>query len=120
MSDRKEVSRRSFIQIVGGVGASLVLGSFASLACADVDEKASTKKAGVVFAPNALVRVDPDGMVTVTIIAHDAGQGSRTSLAMLVAEELDVEWHSVKVVQAPTNQALYGYQGIGGSNTIKS
>lgn len=125
MSNRKDVSRRSFIQIVGGAGASLVLGSFASLACADVDDKlkgksASDKKGGVAFEPNALVRVDPDGKVTVTIVAPDAGQGSRTVLAMLVAEELDVDWHQVQVVQAQTNQTLYGYQGIGGSGTVKS
>lgn len=118
MSDRREVSRRSFIQLIGGVGASLALGSFSTLACADVDKKASDKKAGLVFEPNAFVRVDPDGSVTVTIIAPDAGQGSRTALAMLVAEELDVDWHSIKVVQAPANQALYGRQGIGGSHTI--
>ncbi len=117
MSDRKEVSRRSFIQLIGGVGASLTLGSFSSLACADVTKK---DKAGntAVFEPNAFVRVDPDGSVTVTIICPDAGQGSRTALAMLVAEELDVDWHKIKVVQAPANQSLYGRQGIGGSHTI--
>jgi isoquinoline 1-oxidoreductase beta subunit len=120
VSDRKQVSRRTFLQLVGGVGASLALGSFATLACADVDDKAPTKKVGVAFAPNALVRVDPDGLVTVTIICPDAGQGSRTSLAMLVAEEIDVDWRQIRVIQAPANQALYGRQGIGGSNTIKS
>lgn len=123
MSDRKDVSRRSFIQLVGGVGASLALGSFSSLACAAVDASLgdkTAKKKGVVFTPNALVCVDPDGGVTVTIVCPDAGQGSRTVCAMLVAEELDVDWHAVKVVQAPANQALYGYEGIGGSNTVKS
>ena len=121
MSDRRDVSRRFFLQLVGGVGASLALGSFSSLACADVandPKRAKTSKPGLVFEPNAFVRVDPDGSVTVTIIAPDAGQGSRTALAMLVAEELDVDWHSIKVVQAPANQALYGRQGIGGSHTI--
>ncbi len=121
MSNRLAVSRRSFIQIVGGVGASLVLGSFSSLACAATEDKVKiTGKTGAAFAPNALVRVDPDGKVTVTIIAPDAGQGSRTALAMIVAEELDVDWHDVKVAQAPANQALYGRQGIGGSSTIRS
>ena len=48
MSNRKELSRRTFLQVVGGVGASLALGSFASLACADVDEKARAKSKGVV------------------------------------------------------------------------
>jgi isoquinoline 1-oxidoreductase beta subunit len=118
MSDRREVSRRTFIQLVGGVGASLALGSFATLACADVEKKSKENKAGLVFEPNAFVRVDPDGKVTVTIICPDAGQGSRTALAMLVAEELDVDWHQIQVVQAPANQQLYGRQGIGGSHTI--
>ncbi len=120
MSNRKEFSRRSFIQLAGGVGAVLVLGSFSSLACADADAKAGLKKKGVVFEPNALVSVEPDGTVTVTIIAPDAGQGSRTALAMIVADEMDVDWHKVKVTQAPANQSRYGYQGIGGSNTIRA
>ncbi len=120
MSDRKELTRRNFIQLVGGVGASLALGSFASLACADVALKTPTAGTGASFAPNVFVKVDPDGKVTVTIICPDAGQGSRTALAMLVAEELDVDWHNVAVVQAPANQAVYGRQGIGGSNTVRS
>lgn len=106
---------------MGGVGASLVLGSFSSLACAEVAaDGPDTKKKGVVFTPNALVRVDPDGSVTVTIVAPDAGQGSRTVLAMLIAEELDVDWRQIKVYQAPANQTVYGQEGIGGSNTVKS
>ncbi|MDR3690113.1 MAG: molybdopterin-dependent oxidoreductase [Fimbriimonas sp.] len=121
MSNRLDISRRSFIQIVGGVGASLALASFSSLACADLGgAKAAKLKKGVVFAPNAFVKVDPDGLVTVSIIAPDAGQGSRTSLAMLVAEELDVDWHNIRVTQAPTDSAVYGNQGIGGSHTIVS
>jgi len=121
VSNRVDISRRSFIQIVGGVGASLALGSFSTLACANLDSKVKAKgKGAAAFAPNALVKVDPDGTVTVTIIAPDAGQGSRTALAILVAEELDVDWHKIKVTQAPANTALYGRQGIGGSNTIRA
>jgi len=118
VSNRTDLTRRSFIQIVGGVGATLILGSFPALACADLDKK--NKKKAVAFEPNALVKVDSDGSVTVTIVAPDAGQGSRTAIAIIVADELDVDWHNVKVVQAPTDRKLYGYQGIGGSNTIRS
>ena len=118
MSNRAELTRRSFIQIAGGVGATLILGSFPALAGADLGSK--PKKKAVAFEPNALVKVDADGTVTVTIVAPDAGQGSRTAIAIIVADELDVDWHKVKVVQAPTDRKLYGYQGIGGSNTIRS
>ena len=117
MSNRVDVSRRSFLQLVGGVGASLALGSFPALACAVVGDK-SKKAAGVAFQPNAIVKIDPDGSVTVTVVCPDAGQGSRTALAMLVAEELDADWHKIKVIQATADQAQFGRQGIGGSHTI--
>jgi len=109
---KTEVSRRTFVKLIGGVGASLAVGSFASCAFADKKEK------GAVFQPNAFVKIDPDGTVTVTISKSDMGQGVRTSLAMLVAEELDADWHKVRVVQAPSNPGLYGSQGTGGSGSV--
>ncbi len=100
---------------MGGVGASFALASFSSLACATVGADLKGKKAGVTFAPNALVKIDPDGAVTVTIQCPDAGQGPRTALAMLVAEELDVDWHHIRVTQASLDA-----HGMGGSATIRN
>ena len=114
MSDRVELSRRSLLKVVGGVGACFVLGSFSSVACATPKEKA-----GVVFAPNAFIKLAPDGTATVTITRSDMGQGVRTSLAMLVAEEMDLDWNKVVVIQATADPKLFGGQGTGGSGSIR-
>ncbi len=100
------------LKVMGGVGASLAIGIFPTISCA-----ADPKKPGVVFEPSAFVKIDPDGLVTVTICRSDMGQGVRTSLAMLVAEELDVDWKKVRVIQADTS-SKYGRQGTGGSSSI--
>lgn len=113
-----DVSRRSFLKVVGGVGASFALGSFASLACA-TSPRGETSE-GDPFAPNAFVRIDPDGQVTLTVSKPDMGQGTRTSMAMLLAEELEVDWSRIKVVQAPGDGDKYGRQGVGGSSSVRS
>jgi len=121
VSNRNELSRRFLLKVVGGAGASFMLGSFATIACASpADAIAADKKDGAVFAPNAFVKLDPDGTVTVTIVRSDMGQGVRTSLAMLVAEELDVDWTKVKVIQAGAGTPPIGGGGTGGSSSIRS
>ncbi len=115
MSDRREFSRRTFLKVVGVVGAGLAVGAFTEVACGAEPNKTAAKA----FVPTALVRVDPDGSVVITIAQPDMGQGVRTSLAMLIADEMDADWSKVKVVQAETNPALYGRQGVGGSSSIR-
>lgn len=74
---------------------------------------------GPAFTPNAWVRVGTDNLVTVIASKSEMGQGIRTALAMLVAEELEVEWPNVRVEQAPLG-AAYGSQMTGGSNSIRT
>jgi isoquinoline 1-oxidoreductase subunit beta len=118
------LSRRSVIKAVGGFGAFLYLGSFPAASCAATPEEfaagSGRDKNSAIFKPNAFVRVDPDGIVTIMIPKPDMGQGVRTSLAMLVAEEMDADWSKVRVEQAPIDGQLYGSQGVGGSDTIRS
>src|SRR5947209_98203 len=71
------------------------------------------------FAPNPLLRIDPAGKVTIWSTRSEVGQGVRTSLPMLVAEELDVDWASVQVVNAPFHPK-FGDQNTGGSNAIRN
>src|SRR5690349_22243044 len=65
--------------------------------------------------PHVFVSIDPSGLVT--IIAHRAemGTGSRTSLPMAVADELEADWSRVKVVQSPGDEKKYGNQNTDGS-----
>jgi len=120
VSNRSDISRRYLLKLVGGAGATFVLGGFATTACASPADAVADRKDGAVFAPNAFVKLDPDGTVTVTIVRSDMGQGVRTSLAMLVAEEMDIDWTKVKVIQAGANTPPIGGGGTGGSSSIRS
>ncbi len=74
---------------------------------------------GWVDNPLVFVSIAEDG--TVTIVAHRAemGQGVRTSLPMVVADEMEADWDRVKVVQAPGNEQKYGNQNTDGSRSVR-
>ncbi len=69
------------------------------------------------FAPNAFLRIGPDGIITVTVHRSEMGQGVRTALPMIVAEELEADWSSIRVEQALADR-VYGDQVTGGSTSI--
>jgi isoquinoline 1-oxidoreductase beta subunit len=110
------LDRRSFLRLGALAGGGLMLGLyFRSAGGAAAAEIA--KLPGLVdgdFAPSAFIRIAPDGTVTIYSGRPEIGQGIKTSLPMIVAEELDVDWHKVKVVSAPLDSA-FGNQTAGGS-----
>ena len=109
------LSRRSFMKVAAGTGAGLVLGACVPAKALTRSEKKASKSESA-FAPNVWVAVDPSGVVSITVSKVEIGQGVRTGLAMIVADELDVDWKDVKVVQA-TAGSQYGNQGVGGSGS---
>ena len=87
-------SRRAFLKTAALGGASLVIA---------FDERrllAAGKEAAGQFQPNGWIRINSDGTVTLTIGKSEMGQGVRTSLAMILADELEVEWAHIKLIQA--------------------
>ena len=77
------------------------------------------------FAPNAFIRIDRDGAVTLIMPQVEMGQGVYTSISMILAEELDANWDKVTVEAAPPNDTLYGNptfkeQVTGNSNSIRA
>jgi isoquinoline 1-oxidoreductase beta subunit len=107
--DTQELDRRSFLRVSALAGGGIVLG--AHLVPVEA-EAAATAEA---FAPNAFVRITPDGVVTLMAKNPEIGQGVKTTLPMLIAEELEVDWKDVKIEQAIVDESKYGRQVAGGS-----
>jgi isoquinoline 1-oxidoreductase beta subunit len=103
-------SRRAFLRASVAVGGGLLLDfSLPGMLRArdDSQEAASTL--------NAFVQISGDGTVTILSKNPEIGQGIKTMLPMLIAEELDVDWASVRIEQALSDPARYGLQFAGGS-----
>ena len=71
---------------------------------------AGRPRAGEALSP--WVSIAPDGTITIMSAATEMGQGSMTSLPLILAEELDADWAKVKIVTAPTIEAIYGNPGF--------
>lgn len=115
-----DTGRRDFLKTSGA--SALVVGFALPLAPRRAD--AASAAAATTFAPNAWVRITPDGRVTVVCGSAEMGQGVLTAIPMLVAEELDADWRRVRVEQAPVDKAyanpMFGMQATGGSTTVRA
>ncbi|SCZ53052.1 xanthine dehydrogenase family protein molybdopterin-binding subunit [Thiohalomonas denitrificans] len=78
---------------------------------------------GIEFVPNAWVRIDPDGRITAIVGSSEMGQGVMTAIPMLLAEELEAEWSSIRAEFAPADKAytnpVIGQQLTGGSAAVR-
>ena len=112
------LSRRSILKITGLTGGGLALAF--SLGRGGVFAHAAEGPDGQVFEPNGYIRIDPDGAIRIYAKNPEIGQGVKTSLPMILAEELDAAWSDVHVELSPVSEELYGRQGAGGSRSIPS
>lgn len=108
----KQISRRGFIKLTGLLGGGLALGFSLS------SPKTLASSANGSTELSAYVQVRTDGTVVIQAKCPEIGQGVKTALPMIVAEELDAAWEDVEVVQSPIDEALYGRQIAGGSRSI--
>src|SRR5580704_13312214 len=111
------VSRRGLFGMTGA--AALVVGFCVPL------RQASEAAESAAFAPNAFIRIDSQGEVTLVMPQVEMGQGTYTSISMILAEELDADWSRVRVEHAPPDEAHYanallGMQATGNSNSIRA
>jgi isoquinoline 1-oxidoreductase beta subunit len=119
-SATRPLTRRAALKMTAAAGGALILG----VAIPRRSAAFAAETAGD-FAPNAFVRIGPDGAVAFTIPQVEMGQGVYTALSMLLAEELDAPFNRVTVVAAPPDDKLYanpllGFQATGGSTSIRA
>jgi isoquinoline 1-oxidoreductase beta subunit len=111
MTAIRKLSRRDFLKVTAGTGAGLWLGLHLP-SSAEAAEPAA-------FEPDAYLRVDPAGAVTVFLAKSEMGQGTFTGMAVLVAEELEADWKRVRVVQADADVKRFGPMSTGGSRSVR-
>jgi isoquinoline 1-oxidoreductase subunit beta len=112
-------SRRQFLRVSVAAGGGLLIG----FRLPALTGEAATADSSV-FAPNAYVRIDRDGKITLIVAQVEMGQGTFTSMPMLIAEELEVDLSQVSLEQAPPDDKLYanpliGFQVTGGSTSVR-
>jgi isoquinoline 1-oxidoreductase beta subunit len=108
MSAPTSPGRRGFLK--AGAAGALVIGMGPGGVLAAQDAAAES------FSPNVFIRIGRDGVVTLVSKQPEIGQGIKTSLPMVIAEELEIDWKDVRIVQGDLNPA-YGSQGAGGSTS---
>ena len=103
------VSRRDFLTAGVAAGAGLVIGF-------TLPHRHSHKHP---FSPNAYLRITPDNKVTIVVARSEMGQGVRTALPMILAEELEADWNLISIEQAGAS-TLFGDQTTGGSASVRT
>ena len=114
LASLRHITRRGFLKLGGVAGGGLVL---AAVAPGNVFAEEAPSLVGSVEL-NAYVRISEDGVITIYSGSPEMGQGIKTSLPMIVAEEMGADWDDVVVVQSEVDPDRFGRQSTGGSYTL--
>ncbi len=117
---KTSVGRRSFLKSTAVAGGGMMLGFSWLASCQSKPEAEVLAMPKEWFAINSYLKIGDNGVVTIISPNPEFGQNVRTSMPMLIAEELDVDWKKVIVEQAPYDAKKYGFQFTGGSRGIMS
>jgi CO/xanthine dehydrogenase Mo-binding subunit len=105
-------NRREFIKVVGLSGGGLFLASYVPFQNVFANPGDEPK----IFSPSVYLRINSDGVVTIIFHRSELGQGVKTALPMLIAEELEVDWEKIVIEQSDAD-TKYGNQTTGGSTS---
>ena len=108
------LNRRSFLQMSALTGGGLALG-FYNFPMVEGQGPARAQ-----LLPSAFINIAGDGTITLMAKCPEIGQGVKTMLPMMIAEELDADWSKVRVAQADLDESRYGGQSDGGSTTTQN
>ncbi len=116
----ENVSRRFVLRGMVASGALVLgVGALPGRAMASWATGAGAMPGGVVSDPHVFIAIDPSGEVSIVATRAEMGTGVRTSLPLVVAEELEADWSRVHVVQAPGDEKTYGNQDTDGSRSLR-
>ncbi len=118
MSMNNSLSRRQFLKMAAGAGAGLVLGIYLPGCQSEVGKPhwLTGDSADEQFSPSVFLKIAPDNRIIVVVPRTEMGQGVRTGMPMVLAEELDADWHTV-VVESAIAGSEYGNQETGHSTS---
>jgi isoquinoline 1-oxidoreductase beta subunit len=116
------IDRRSFLRVSALTGGGMLIGAYIDTRVAEALSAGSgggapAADASGAFTPNAFIRIAPDGAITIMAKNPEVGQGIKTALPMVIAEELGVAWKDVTIEQAVADQTRFGRQVAGGSTS---
>ncbi|WP_315811362.1 xanthine dehydrogenase family protein molybdopterin-binding subunit [Bradyrhizobium sp. SZCCHNR2028] len=116
----ENVSRRTILQTLGLAGGFVLAAPLLSRpAFAAYETGAGKMPHGTVVDPKVFVSIAPDGIVSILAHRSEMGTGVRTSLPLIVAEEMEADWSRVRVVQAPGDEVKFGNQDTDGSRSTR-
>jgi isoquinoline 1-oxidoreductase beta subunit len=113
------VSRRFVMKGMFGSGALVIGASTLPRSAMSWETGAAKMPGGTVSDPHVFVAIDPSGLVTILTNRSEMGTGARTSLPMVVADEMEADWARVRVAQAPGDEKKYGNQDTDGSRSVR-
>ena len=116
---RTTYGRRAFIQRVGLAGGGMMIGFSWLASCKEATPEEVAMMPKEWFEINGYLKIGDNGMVTIMSPNPEIGQNVKTSMPMIIAEELDTDWNNVIVEQAPLNTDLFTRQLAGGSQSIR-
>jgi len=115
----EKISRRSILKGLGVTGGFVLAAPVMSRQALAYETGAGKMPHGVVVDPRVFVSVAPDGIVTIIGHRSEMGTGVRTSLPLIVAEEMEADWSRVKVQQAHGDEVKFGNQDTDGSRSTR-
>ncbi|MDH3709910.1 MAG: molybdopterin-dependent oxidoreductase [Cyclobacteriaceae bacterium] len=116
---KTKIGRRSFLKTSAAAGGGLMVSFSWLAACEPMGKEAALTMPKEWFDFNAFIKIGENGVVTIKCPNPEFGQGVKTSMPMIVAEDLDADWKQVIVEMAPFNTDLYTRQLSGGSQSIR-
>ncbi|HTJ21674.1 MAG TPA: molybdopterin cofactor-binding domain-containing protein, partial [Gemmatimonadaceae bacterium] len=112
-SSAAAMDRRQFVKLSALAGGGLLVSTYVHLGALDAESGAAAAD----FTPNAFIRITPSGAISIIAPNSEMGQGVKTSLPMIVAEELDVAWEQVTITQGDLNPEYGRQMSVGSQST---